>query len=47
MEVHERLPSSEYAQLTSDAYGLIAVFSDTYLCEKPVSKMKYVEPHYR
>ena len=46
IEFYRCLPSNEYAQLKSHAYGVISVFSWLYLCEKTFSKTKYVESHF-
>jgi hypothetical protein len=46
-EFYKCLPSDEYAQLRSYAWGFISVFGSTYLCEKTFSRMKYVKSPYR
>lgn len=39
IDFYDCLPSNEYAQLKSYAYGLILVFGSTYLSEKTFSKL--------
>lgn len=45
-EFYKCFPSKKYAQLKSYTHRLLLVFGRTYLCEKKLSKMTYVNSHY-